>query len=75
MLRATVEINLEGAAFWHNNDFDPAPEVVRILRQLANEIERNQPDANAVVWGTILRDLNGNDAGMFEMDCAIAEEE
>lgn len=75
MLRATVEINLENAAFFDDdNVFDPGPEIARILRNLATEIEQEQPRDGVIIWGTILRDANGNDTGMFEMDCAIPEQ-
>lgn len=69
MSRAIVEISLESAAFWHEGEFDPAPEVARLLRQLASEIERDQPTAK------ILRDVNGNDVGQFEMDCGLRQYE
>lgn len=63
MLKATITINLEGAAFFDADDrHDPGPEVARILRALAKRV-----DGDGETAGT-LRDANGNHVGDFDID-------
>lgn len=75
MLRATVEINLENAAFFDGDTFNPAPEVARILRKLADGVAAPMLGAKPTVWRALLGDSSGNTVGRFEMDCAIVTED
>lgn len=60
-----IAIDIDNAAFAD----DPVPEVARILRELADEIERSGlPETNRDVF--TLRDINGNLVGA----CYITEE-
>ncbi len=54
-MKAHITVTMENAAF----EDAPASELARILRELANKIERNGPDACK------LRDINGNTVGKF----------
>lgn len=58
-MRLTVTIEATGAAF----DDNPAPELARILRELADRIEP-QEAGTLPGWLPILRDLNGNRCGV-----------
>lgn len=49
----------DNAAF----DDDARPEIVRILREIAAEIESNEPDE--LFPNRTIRDVNGNDIGRF----------
>ena len=53
----TVKIDTDNAAF----DPDPGPELARILRRIADHIERGD---TYDMFQTIL-DVNGNDVGRF----------
>lgn len=53
-MKAKIEIVMDNAAF---ND-EPATELARILRELAEEIENGQGSCQ-------LRDINGNAVGTF----------
>jgi len=55
-----VEINTDNAAFENDNCL---PEVVRILRQLADKIEKHR-----FLDGHYLRDVNGNTVGSTSWD-------
>jgi hypothetical protein len=54
MSALSIDMKLDNAAF----DEDPAPEIVRILRQLADRIESRGIDDEI-----LLRDINGNRVG------------
>jgi hypothetical protein len=54
MSELTIEMNLDNAAF----EGDPAPEITRILRQLADKIEER-----GIYDEILLRDINGNRVG------------
>jgi len=56
-MRAKIEIEMGNAAF----EDDPAPELVRILRKLADDIESSGADTLP------LRDINGNRVGIFDV--------
>lgn len=58
MERLTIRLNLENAAF----DDAPMTEAARILRELADDLERGE-----ITAGTRLRDSNGNTVG----DCRL----
>ena len=62
-MKATIKIEMDNAAF----DETPATEVARILRSLASDIERNPPHERGNVVNTVLRDINGNAVGNFEI--------
>lgn len=60
MSKAYVTINCDGAAFNPYTDkqvtvFDPAPEVARILRRLADKL-----DEDPQLWRRVANDTNGN---------------
>lgn len=59
-MRLVLRLNAEGAAFEGNG---AAPEIARILRNLADRLEEHLP-----VPGDrfVLRDINGNDVGYLE---------
>lgn len=59
-MKFNLYVNCDNAAF----DSNPAPEVVRILREVAQQIE----DAGEVpdMFKTI-RDVNGNDVGRYAL--------
>ncbi|CRI66753.1 hypothetical protein THIOKS13070009 [Thiocapsa sp. KS1] len=54
MSELTIEMSLDNAAF----EDDPAPEIARILRQLADKLEGRGIDDEI-----LLRDINGNRVG------------
>ena len=70
MLQASLKLNLESEAFTREGVFEPAPEVARILRELAGRIERSELEFDALSWQATLRDINGKNVGSFDMDCA-----
>ena len=53
----TITITMDNAAF----DPEPGPEVARILRKLADQLEDNVEKVSA------LRDINGNKVGEVEV--------
>jgi hypothetical protein len=57
LTRFTVTISTDNAAF----NPDPAPELARILRAIADRIDRGE---DIRMYQTIL-DVNGNDVGRF----------
>lgn len=62
-MRFLLSINCDGAAF-HRNDAtaDPAPEVWRILRRVAERLESGEDEP------ITLLDLNGNTVGVARFD-------
>ncbi len=54
MSELTIEMSLDNAAF----EDDPAPEIARILRQLADKLEGRGIDDEILLW-----DINGNRVG------------
>ena len=58
-MKAKIEINL------NNDAFQPSagPELARILRNLANDLDEH-PDA----YGIVVADINGNSVGHFEIE-------
>lgn len=54
MSELTIEMSLDNAAFAD----DPAPEIARILRQLADKLEGRGIDDEILLW-----DINGNRVG------------
>ena len=58
-MKAKIEINLD------NDAFQPSagPELARILRNLANDLDEH-PDA----YGIVVADINGNSVGHFEIE-------
>lgn len=64
MTKFSVEISTENAAFFPNWE----DEVIRILRRLADDLEKNAiPDK--------LRDINGNTVGTVWYDTLIHRED
>ncbi len=59
MARFTVQLSTDNAAF----DPDPAPELARIMRKIADTIEAGDDIGQFL---TIL-DVNGNDVGRFAL--------
>ncbi len=56
-----LHIKCNNDAFYNEENQEPEPEVVRILRKLADSIE-----ANGIEDAThILKDINGNKVGEF----------
>lgn len=55
----TLRLDTDSAAF----EPDPAPEVTRILRKIADRIESGE---DCSYFQTIL-DINGNDVGRFKL--------
>ena len=62
-MQFTLAIESENEAFE-----DPQPEVVRILREVADQMERGTYCAN-------IRDTNGNTVGTFELEVEDSEED
>ena len=55
-----LEINCDNATFYdENGDISYSPEVARILRSLADAVERNA----TVSFDATLKDINGNPVG------------
>ena len=54
-MNAKIQITMNNAAF-----DEPATELARILRELADDVEQGQGAKN-------LRDINGNKVGSFEI--------
>ena len=54
-MKARIQITMNNAAF-----DEPATELARILRELADDVEQGQDAKN-------LRDVNGNKVGSFEI--------
>lgn len=63
----TVKIDTDGAAFHREDDDtpDPGAELARILRVIADRVEREHP-VEYDMFQTIL-DINGNDVGRFAL--------
>lgn len=59
----TVNIHTENDAF----EGDPSPELARILRKIADDVENYQAKGmNYALFQTIL-DINGNDVGRYAL--------
>ena len=58
----TIEIELENAAF----EGDPATELVRILKELAKNIENGRVSVS--IGSTKIRDVNGNTVGKMTVE-------
>lgn len=56
----TVKFECDNAAF---DGCDLAPEIVRILRSIADRVERDGPSG----FFETVRDINGNDVGRFAL--------
>jgi len=60
----TLKVDCDNAAF----EDDPAPELARILREVADGIESGEPRfAGWQGWFQTIHDVNGNDVGRFAL--------
>ena len=62
----TLKIDTDNAAFYDDsdgNDFDPGPELARLLRNLADTLDSPEVHDDS---GTV-RDINGNRVGTWEI--------
>lgn len=60
-MKITITIDTGNDAFFPGGAYRPQPEVIRILRELAESFDRGH-------WGeTKLRDYNGNTVGAVKM--------
>ena len=64
MATFTVKIDCDNSAFDFENEGEPY-ELARILREIANKIERQNPDSLSA-FATI-HDANGNDVGRYAL--------
>ena len=61
----TLKIDTDNAAFYDDSDgdaFDPGPELARIFRELADQVEEGDLYAEGAV-----RDVNGNTVGRWTL--------
>lgn len=62
MARFTIDIQCNNAAFHDDDgDFDPAAELVRLLSEIAGEINMQKTEGH-------IREINGNKVGFWRIE-------